>query len=411
MRRLYVVLLLTGMALLSGVASGFAVFYFLVYTLIGVLLVGFLWSATNLVGVHLSAKRASGLAKVGESLEAELFIQNRSPLPKVVLEVRDLADLPGQVTGTVLNLRPFQTVRWLAKAPLKKRGVYKLGPARAYSSDPFGLFRLSRAFPGVDEVTVYPATVDLQDFQLSLSDMFHHGVRYQQSHESAPSVSNIREYNPGDGFQRIHWVSTARLGRLMVKQFESEMRNHVWVVLDMHQDVQTGGEIDNTEECGVTIAASLAEKFLSMDWPVGIMAHGDHRYLLTPQLSPVFHEELLRVLAVARATGSKPLAEVLRQEWDSFSPSSRVVVITPSTDSSWLQELSGLTAYRSRLAVVLIDAHSFGGRRSSQEAQSILQQDGIITYVVRQGEPLSAALDYRQTVAYRPVLAPFSGGH
>ncbi len=405
------VLLLTGIAILSGVASGFAIFYFLVYTLIGVILVGFLWSATNLVGIHVSAKRASGLAKVGEFLEAELFIQNRSPLPKLVLEVRDMADLPGQVTGKVMNLKPFQGVRWLAKSPLKKRGVYKLGPARAYSTDPFGLFRLSRAFPGVDEVTVYPATVDLQDFQLSLSDTFHHGVRYLQSHESASSVSNIREYNPGDGFHRIHWASTARTGRLMVKQFENETRNHVWVVLDMHQDVQAGGEIDNTEEWGVTIAASLAEKFLSMDWPVGIMAHGDHRYLLTPQQTPNFHEELLRVMAMARATGSRPLMQVLRQEWDSFSPSSRVVVITPSTDSSWLQELSGLPSYRSRVAVVLIDAHSFGGHRSSQQAQGVLQQDGIITYVVRQGEPLSVALDYRRTVAYRPVMATISEGH
>ncbi len=86
MRRLYVVLLLAGMALLSGVASGFAVFYYLVYTLVGVLLVGFLWSATNLVGIQLSAKRASGLARVGESLETELFIHNRSTLPKVLLE-------------------------------------------------------------------------------------------------------------------------------------------------------------------------------------------------------------------------------------------------------------------------------------------------------------------------------------
>lgn len=410
MRRFYAVLLLLGLALLSGVASGFAVFYFLVYTLLGALLVGLLWSATNLTGIYLSAKRASGLAKVGEFLEAEVYIENRSPLPKLVLEVRDMAALPGPITGTVLNLRPFQSVRWLARAPLRKRGVYELGPARVYSTDPFGLFRLGRAFPGVDEVTVYPATVDLHDFHLSLSDMFHQGLRYRQGHESGPSVSNIRDYNPADGFQRIHWASTARTGRLMVKQFENEMRNHVWVVLDMHQGVQAGGAIDNTEESGVIIAASLAEKFLSMDWPVGIMAHGDHRYLLTPQLNPAFHEELLRVLAVARATGTEPLAEVLRQGWNSFTTSSQVVVITPSTDSSWLREMSGLAAYRSRLSVVLIDAHSFGGRRSSQEAQGVLQREGIVTYVVRQGEPLSAALDYRRTLAYRPVLDPILGG-
>ncbi len=403
MKRLYTVLLLAALTLLSAIASGFAVFYFLVYALVGVILGSLLWSVVNLAGVRILAHRQSGLAKVGHFTEAELHINNRSPSPKVLLEIRDMAALPGQVTGTVLNLRPLQSVRWLARAPLRKRGVYQLGPAQAFTSDPFGLFHLNRTFPGVAEVTVYPATVDLYSFHFSLSDMLHQGVRYQHSQESAPSVSNIRDYTPGDSFRRMHWPSTARTGRLMVKQFESEMRNHVWLVLDLQRDVQAGGEIDNTEECSITIAASLAEKFFSTEWPVGLMAHGEHRYLLTPQQSPAFHEELLRLLAVARATGTQPLTEMLKQGRAYFSASSRVVLITPSVDPGWIQATRSLGVQMSHLSVVLLDANSFGGRRSSKETQSLLQQSGIITYVVRQGEPLDTALDYRRAFAYRPA--------
>ena len=397
MKRLYTILLLTGLTLLSAVASGFAVFYFLLYALLGALLGSLLWATANLAGVHISAHRQSGFAKVGQFIEAELHISNRSLLPKVLLEVRDMAELPGQVTGTVLNLRPFQSVRWLARAPLRKRGIYRLGPARVLASDPFGLLRLGRTFPGADEVTVYPATVDLPFFGLSLSDMLHHGIRYKQSHETAPSVSNIRDYTPGDSFQHIHWPSTARTQRLMIKQFEDEMRNHVWIILDMHQDVQAGGEIDNTEECGVTIAVSIAEKFLSMDWPVGLMAQGEHRYYLAPQLSPSFHEDMLRMLAMARATGAEPLVEVLRRGWSQFGTSSRVVIITPSTDPSWIQEVNTPAVQKSQLAVVLMDANSFGASQNPEQARSVLQRNGILTYVVRQGDQLSTALDYRTT--------------
>ena len=398
MKRLYTILLLTGLTFLSAVASGFAVFYFLLYALVGALLGSLLWATANLAGVHISAQRQSGFAKVGQSIETELHVRNRSLLPKVFLEVRDMAELPGQITGTVLSLRPFQSVRWLARATLRKRGIYQLGPAQVFASDPFGLLHLSRTFPGEGEVTVYPATIDLPFFGLSLSDMFHHGIRYHQSHETAPSVSNIRDYTPGDSFQRIHWPSTARTQRLMIKQFENEMRNHVWIILDMYQDVQAGGEIDNTEECGVTIASSIAEKFLSMDWPVGLIAQGEHRYFLAPQLSPLFHEDMLRMLAMARATGIEPLVEVLRRGWSRFGVSSRVIIITPSTDPSWIQEVNTPGVQKSQLAVVLMDAHSFGGSQDPEEARSVLQRSGILTYVVRQGDQLSTALDYRTTV-------------
>lgn len=404
MRRLYVVVVLTGLALFSAVASGFAVFYVLLYVLIGALVASLAWSIANLAGVRVLAHRATGQARVGQFIEAELNIHNRSLLPKLLLEIRDMEQLPGQAVGTVVNLLPFQNFRWQVRAPLNKRGIYWLGPARARASDPFGLFSLQRTFPGAEEVTVYPATVDLHDFYLSVSDVAHQGTRYRQYQESAPSVSNIRDYNSGDSFQRIHWPSTARTRKLMVKQFENEMGNHVWIVLDMHRDVQAGGEIDNTEECGVTIAASIAEMFLSMGWPVGLMAHGDSRYLLTPQRNVTFHQDMLRTLAVARAEGTEPLAEVLRHSGGHFGSSSRLIVITPSTDPSWVQEVSNTSLQRSQLVAILIDAQSFQETRAPGVAPAAMQHAGILTYMVRQGDDLSVALDYRQAVSY-PVTS------
>ena len=394
MKRLYIVLFLTALSLLAAMASDFAVFYFLLYALIGALLGSFIWSAANLVGIHVSAQRRSGLAKVGDFAETELYISNRFPLPKVLLEVRDMPELPGQATGTVVNLRPLQSITWRARAPLRKRGVYSLGPVRAFSSDLFGLFRLRRTFPGLDEVTVYPATVDLPLFQLSTGDGFHQGAWSQRSHDVAPSVSTVRDYSYGDSLRRIHWPSTIRTSKLMVKEFDNELRNPIWIVLDLHRDVQAGGEIDNTEECGITIAASVARKFLAFGWPVGFLAHGDRRYVLAPQRNPAFHERLLSMLAVVQATGTEPLADVLRQAKAHFGSSSTLIIVTPSTDTSSLQGISALHGQRFQPVVVLIDAYSFGGRRGPEGMSSFLKGVGTLTYVVRQGEELSSALEH-----------------
>ena len=392
------VLLLAGLTLLSGMASGFAIFYFLFYAFVGAVVGGLLWASANLIGIRISAQRRPGIAKVGDYAETELYVENRSLLPKILLEVQDMVELPGQVTGTVLNLPPYQNFRWHARALLNKRGVYPLGPARVFSSDLLGLFRLQRTFHGVEEVMVYPATVELPFFQLSVSDGIHQGVRHQHTQGVTPSVSTVREYSDGDSLRRIHWPSSIRTGQLMVKEFERELGNQVWIVLDLDRDVQAGGEIDNTEESSITVAASIARKFMTMNRPVGFIAHGDQRYFLSPQRNPAAHDRLLGMLAVARADGRVPLAEVLREARAQIGPFIDLVIITPSAKASSLQELDAWLGRRLRTAVVLIDAYSFGGDQTAEQAQDLLQRNGHLTYAVRRGDELGTALDHRAAV-------------
>ena len=398
MRRSHGVLLLAGGSLLAVLASGFTFFSILLYILIGLWVGSFLWAFANLWGVHISAHRKSGLATVGEIAEADLHIFNRSPLPKSLLEVRDMDGLPGQFSGTIINLQPYQDIRHKVQKPLGKRGVYQLGPARAVGSDPFGLFRLERSFPGVADVTVYPSSVELPHFRLFESDGFHLGTHHQLSHNVTPAMSSVREYSYGDSLRNIHWPSTARTTKFMVKESESELRNEVWLVLDMHQEVQAGPEIDNTEETSVSIAVSIMNKFFETGIPVGLVAQGDQYHLLSPQDSPTAHEELMSTLAAIRAEGKTPLADLLGQAQSLLTSISNLVIITPSTDVSWAHSLGALLGRGGQIGVVLVDAHSFGGPQDSGEARNLLRGRSTLYYVVRQGDDLGSALNYRAAI-------------
>ena len=396
-RRFYTVLTITVLTLFSAISSGFTVFYFMFYVLLAALLASFLMTRLNLVGIHISARRRSGRAQVGDYVETELFIRNASPLPKLFLEVQDMAQLPGQSTGTVMNMAPYRATVWQAEALLRKRGVYQLGPPQAFASDLFGIFSFQKSFPGVNEITVYPHTVDVPYFQLSASHGFHPSISRRLTQDVTPSVSTIRDYKYGDAMRRIHWVSTMRLSKLMVKEFDGDTRSQSWILLDLHKDVQFGDEIDNTEEMGVTLAASVANKMLNMDVPVGFIAYGDQKYVVSPQRSASAHDELLRVLAVANAEGNRSMAEVLREERNLFATSSSLVIITPSTNGAWIQAVSAMVAEVPQIVVILIDPHSFGAEETIDRALNQLYLSGALSYVVRNGDNLSEALSFRRT--------------
>ena len=66
------------------------------------------------------------------------------------------------------------------------------------------------------------------------------GSRRQRANIISTDVSSVREYTAGDSVSRIHWLSTARVNQLMVKQFDRGSASHVWVLFDQHRDSQAG---------------------------------------------------------------------------------------------------------------------------------------------------------------------------
>ena len=66
----------------------------------------------------------------------------------------------------------------------------------------------------------------------------------------------LREYQPGDDRRYIHWRSSAKHDRLLVRQFLDTRRSHLAVVVDTTPDVYAGGEED--VELAISMAASLA---------------------------------------------------------------------------------------------------------------------------------------------------------
>jgi uncharacterized protein (DUF58 family) len=383
-----------GVTVFTGASTGFALFYRLLYVLGLTTILSFVWNWLSVQSLDVTIDRRTRRARVGDNIEERITVRNLSALPKATLEVEDLTDLPGYSAGMATSLASKGFRSWRTLTPARKRGVYTMGPVRVANTDPFGLFRRERLFGGTDTLTIYPRTFDVSGFTIPAAYLSGDSSARKRSHDLTPHASSVRDYAFGDSISRVHWNSTARLGKLMSKQFDLGLSSDVWLLVDLHRDVQAGELEESTDEYAVSIAASLARKYLEGQLPVGLIAYGEQRYFLPAEPGAGQFDRVMDFLAMSKAEGLAPLETVLPREESLWGYHSSLIVITPSQRYDWVLALRELVKRRVRVAVVLVDGASFGGFFKTTEVVPELYKAGIPPYVVKKGDNLPVALSH-----------------
>lgn len=165
----------------------------------------------------------------GDGVNGEIVVRNDGS--RIALPGR--LDIPvgdGLVEFGVPLLRPGHTVSQPLDIPGLRRGIVTVGPATTVRSDPIGLLRREHAFEDVHEVFVHPRTTSLPSTSAGLIRDLE-GSPTRRLVDSDMSFHAIREYAPGDSRRQIHWRSTAKTGRLMVRQYEESRRSRMAIVL------------------------------------------------------------------------------------------------------------------------------------------------------------------------------------
>ncbi len=391
-RSLTALSVLFSVALAIAFANGFWLMARLANVILVALPLAFVWSWFNVRGLELAVERPADRLQVGDLFEERITVWNRSWFTKLWLEVEDLSELPGHTPRRVISLAPRAKRSWRTASECVRRGLYTVGPVRVSTSDLFGLFRRSRTFGERHNVLVYPRAVELPRFWAPPAMLPGESRVRRPAYSVTPNAASVRKYQPGDAFNRIHWRSTARTGELMVKLFELDPASDVWIVLDMDGDVQAGRDDDSTEEHGVRIATSVARFFLLGNRSVGFVARGEREYLIDAERGIEQYARILEALAIAKAGGDVPLADLLNAKGRRFGRRTTVIVITPSTDEAWVGSLQLLASRGVKLAAVVMEPRTFGGEGSALLLFGELAAADVPTYLVKRSDDLSATL-------------------
>jgi len=373
------------------------------------LIITYLWSRQSVRSIAMT-RRSSDRGQVGNLVSDQITIENRGRLGKLWLEVRDQSSLPGHNSSRVVNVRGRTRTEWGTQSICSRRGRFQFGPVSLRSGDPFGLFSIRMPVLSTVDVLVYPAVVDLPWFALPASTLSGGPVPDRRTQMSTPMVTGIRDYVQGDAYNRISWTATARLSRLMVKEFDIDPTSDVWLILDLdhqyrayaydHQETFAGGGdstaiekwLDSTEEYAVTVAASIARSCLNQGRGVGMIATGAHYEVIQAENSDRTYIKVLEALSVVSADGYRPLAEVLVAESRRFNRNSSLIVITSSTDPNWIEALTMITSRRVQASVVFIDRSSFDEANDGSNVLERLKNTRVRTYELNYGDLLANVL-------------------
>jgi uncharacterized protein (DUF58 family) len=305
-----------------------------------------------------------------------LEIVNTSLFPAVWLEVVDESDALVEPLRLVSDVGSRSIRRRSTVHQFKRRGLYTLGPTRLRTGDPFGVYTLTLRDQHSSTILVTPPQLSLSQIRISPGGWT--GDRKRRSFALSREISDggLREYVAGDSLKRINWRASARQEVLIVRQMEAAAAEDWWIFVDLEASAQAGSGEYSTLELSIVLAASLAMRGLNERRRVGLALCGPQLTWLEPRADPSHRWRILRALALAEA-GSRSLDKLLRA--GTASRTASLVVITPTTRTSWLSAMS--RPHRTKaITAVLVDPTDFGGRGD---------QAGVVAALTRSGIPYS----------------------
>jgi uncharacterized protein (DUF58 family) len=226
----------------------------------GVLTVG---RSTYAVDLHLSDHRVT----VGQRAVGRLEVRNTSR--RRLLPAR--IELPvgrGAADFDLPSLGPGAAHEDLFAIPTTRRAVVPVGPVRSVRGDPLGLLRRRVRWTDAIDLYVHPELVSLGGAASGiLKDLEGQATRVVS--DSDMSFHALRDYVAGDDRRHIHWKSSAKMGDLMVRQFEDTRRTHTAIALSTSTDDYADAD---EFELGVSTAASIGVQALRDERELTVLA-------------------------------------------------------------------------------------------------------------------------------------------
>jgi uncharacterized protein (DUF58 family) len=271
--------------LLLALAFQLGLLAYAMYVLLALLIVSRLLARSWVESVTAERECNRLNAEVGDTVAVVVTVRNPGRLPAPWILMEDLLAWPTTIPGPApLRLKGRQmkiSLLWPGgqatmyyQLQFQMRGYYQIGPLVLESGDLFGLHRRYHVATDPHFVLVYPRVTPLLAFDIASRRPIGEVRLSNRIYEDPTRISGIRDYQPGDALNRIHWRATARVGSLQSKTYEPSTVAGTTLLLSFHQTDFDRRHEPYRSELAVTAAASLANAVYQMGQQIGLVTNG-----------------------------------------------------------------------------------------------------------------------------------------
>ena len=345
------------------------------------------WARFAARGVGAVRRSAGAVHVEGDDVTLEVEVRARRFLPFGGITVRQPC---GTLAAPEVRARRGRTEVRLEAVP---RGCYMLAPAEIEVEDPLALECVTVTAGPPLRLMVRPRIVELPTLFADEGLREQGGRRAALRSPSGFDLHAVREYRDGEPLRAVHWPSTARRSRLMVKDMDDAPREEVVVVLDQDPSALAGPRGASSFDAAVRAAGSLVRAHAVRGRRTALLLTGAEPQVVRMRSLAQDWTPALEALAAAEADARTAITSVLS---DPRLPAARVadLVVVTGRPEAVVAALCGRRRDGRLAALVAVDVPTFAGAAASPASPGLLRAAaaGVPVAVVRAGEDLAAAL-------------------
>lgn len=276
----------------------------------------------------------------------------RRPLLTIVDEIppRLIADLEMRPLPIAPDANaPIETRYELRPA---RRGIYRWSAIRVSSFDSLGLVEVHRTYKTEEfEAIVHPAKYPFSIDLVALAGFGANQADQGRNRGQGMEPRGVREFVHGDALRTVHWRSTARTGKLQVKEFETGYNTQVALLMQLSEGSEIGQGNNTTLEAMCGHAAFLSEVMLnagSTIWLANLEPPG----FTAARSASLRLKQVLDALAGAEANRTTPLASEIAALEKDIEFGATVVVMVSVAEPGLAEALRRISMRHAVVAMV-----------------------------------------------------------
>lgn len=320
---------------------------------------------------------APTMLEIDEEAEMTIIVENRKFIPVTFLQISE--KLPPVLTyktkadvsvsgnhlyhRTTFFIKPFERVSRTYKVAGKQRGQYSLKEVTLTGGAFLGLGTTPPESVELNQEVIFlPRPLPLAEHFQVYGDYYGDISVKRWIIEDPVLMAGVREYTGFDSERIIHWPSTLRAGKLMVKRFEYTTENSVMILLNIESAKAMWLKINpmKMEQC-ISLNRGILDELEEARVSYGLctnahVANSSERVCVyEPGMGRYHYEEIVGSLGCIKDSTSCDFEDLL---WN-FGTLSRsyttYMIITPTVLESYIDGINKLSLKAAKTIVVSLD--------------------------------------------------------
>ena len=215
--------------------------------------------------------------EVGEEFYLYTLVENRKKVPVPFLNIRqgfptELTDNLGKHHNNMFfNIKGFERAKGKVKLKAGKRGVYLLKDLKISLGDMLGFNIETKEMEDFKEIVVYPKLKNFNSYEVINNNIQGDNLIKRWIFQDPLYIKSLREYNVEDRMKDIHWPSSLRQNKLMVKEYDFTSDKELIFIINAQGGVPFYSYVDmDTIELGISLCISMIKASIDIGVSTGL---------------------------------------------------------------------------------------------------------------------------------------------